>query len=202
MDVPVIAGRAFDRAHGDDKAPLYEDHFDPKTPVNVVIDRSFSDQLGFESPDSAVDQIVYMGLSQHGLPDQPMRIIGVVDDKPLDFAGLGASASLFRLGSGMPQVVVRISGKNVSGALEAIRGEWAKLAPARFPLFVRGPALCPRLRAVRPGAQAFIGLAVFAFVISTIGLFGMATHVANRRRHEIGVRKTLGASTGRSWSCC
>ena len=28
-----------------------------------------------------------------------------------------------------------------------------------------------------------------------IGLIGMGTHVAVRRRHEIGVRKTLGAST-------
>jgi putative ABC transport system permease protein len=196
MDVPIVAGRAFDRARGEDKAPLYEDHFDPKTPVNVVIDRAFSDQLGFASPAAAVDQIVYMGLSQHGLPDQAMRIIGVVANKPLHFAGLGASASAFRLGSGMPQVVVRISGKDIPGALEAIKGVWAELAPGQVfhysfedQLFAQGYELYGRV------AQAFTALALFAFAISTIGLVGMGSHVAIRRRHEIGVRKTLGAST-------
>ncbi|TLY75760.1 MAG: FtsX-like permease family protein [Gammaproteobacteria bacterium] len=41
------------------------------------------------------------------------------------------------------------------------------------------------------------GLAGFAFLIAMMGLFGMAIHVTNRRRREIGIRKTLGASARR-----
>jgi putative ABC transport system permease protein len=37
-------------------------------------------------------------------------------------------------------------------------------------------------------------LATTAFLISSVGLLGIAVHVASRRRHEIAVRKTLGSS--------
>jgi putative ABC transport system permease protein len=43
----------------------------------------------------------------------------------------------------------------------------------------------------------FAVLATMAFGICVAGLFGMAIFVAGRRRREIGVRKTLGASTPR-----
>ena len=41
----------------------------------------------------------------------------------------------------------------------------------------------------------FIGLAIFAFLIASMGLFSTATYLSNRRRKEIGIRKSVGAST-------
>jgi putative ABC transport system permease protein len=196
MDMPLVAGRPYERDRGDDKSARDEDHFDPNTPVNLVIDSAFSRQLGFASPRAAVDQIVYIGLHQHGLPDQPVRIIGVVSDRPLHFVGLGASASVYRLGIGEQQVMAKISRDDVPGAIKAIKGVWNQLAPDQVfqyefedQLFAQGYEIFGRV------GQAFVGLAAFAFAISTIGLVAMGFHVANRRRHEIGVRKTLGAST-------
>ena len=43
--------------------------------------------------------------------------------------------------------------------------------------------------------RLFQALSLLAVLISATGLFGMAVHVANRRVHEIGVRKSLGAAT-------
>jgi putative ABC transport system permease protein len=37
-------------------------------------------------------------------------------------------------------------------------------------------------------------IAVTAFFISSVGLLGIAVHIASRRRHEIAIRKTLGSS--------
>jgi len=38
------------------------------------------------------------------------------------------------------------------------------------------------------------GLSAFAFLIAIMGLSGLAIHVTTRRRREIGIRKTLGAT--------
>ncbi|HEY3405769.1 MAG TPA: FtsX-like permease family protein, partial [Ohtaekwangia sp.] len=45
-------------------------------------------------------------------------------------------------------------------------------------------------------ASIFASLAIF---ISCMGLFGMASFVAEQRRKEIGIRKILGASVGNLW---
>jgi len=51
-------------------------------------------------------------------------------------------------------------------------------------------------RQVNPYADAVGWVALCALAIALSGLVGMSVHIANRRTHEIGVRKTLGASTG------
>jgi len=38
------------------------------------------------------------------------------------------------------------------------------------------------------------GLSAFAVIIAIMGLIGMAIHITSRRLHEIGIRKTLGAT--------
>jgi putative ABC transport system permease protein len=42
--------------------------------------------------------------------------------------------------------------------------------------------------------RVLIGLAAFALLISGIGLFGMASYLADRRTREIGIRKVQGAT--------
>ena len=197
MNMRVLAGRAYDRDRGEDRPLSGIRDFVSSTPVNVVVDRAFTEKLGFASPQAAVDQIIYLPLSMAKLPDQPCRIIGVVEDKPLHIVGMGATSNVYFLGKDPYYILVRVSANDVPGAIAAIRGVWQRMAPQGSyfyydfvdQLFAQSYELLGRVNLV------FGGLALFAFVISTIGLFGMASHVASRRRREIGVRKTLGAST-------
>jgi ABC-type antimicrobial peptide transport system permease subunit len=46
-------------------------------------------------------------------------------------------------------------------------------------------------------AGIFAALAIF---IACLGLFGLATHLADHRRKEIGIRKVLGASVPQIWA--
>jgi putative ABC transport system permease protein len=196
FDIPVLAGRVFDRAHSDLPPPnRNRNAAGPAQPINVVIDRVLARQFGFSSPSQAVDQTVYFpGLL--GERVQPYQIIGVVDSHPLYLRGLGATSNIYQLaqGAGLTNVVVRLSADDISGGVAAVETAWRKISPQaplqrRFvdDLFNENFEKFARL------SQVFLGLTGFAFFISIIGLFGMAVQVAGRRIHEIGVRKSVGA---------
>lgn len=197
FDVPVLAGRVFDRAHSD-LPPQNQNRNGPgppAQPINVVIDRVLARQLGFGSPSEAVDQTVYFP-GVLGQRVQPFQIIGVVENHPLYLRGLGATSNIYQLaqGAGLTSVVVKLSADDVSGGVAAVEAAWRKISPQsplqrRFvdDLFNENFEKFARL------SQVFVGLTAFAFFISIIGLFGMAVQVAGRRIHEIGVRKSVGA---------
>lgn len=184
FDAEVLAGRTFSREHGEDVP-------EPGRPMNVVVDRALLDQLGFASPQEAVGQELSMG----GV----LRIIGVVEQSRFSITRRYGTSTIYRLQ--MPSTfnaVVRISPDDVAGALAGIDATWQRLAPdvairRHFleDLFDEAYATFGRI------GRTVTALAVIAFVISVTGLFGMATWAASRRRHEIAVRKTQGASTRR-----
>ena len=196
MDMKVVSGRVFERARGEDK-PIAPGATPPRTPFDVVIDEAFSRQIGAPTPQEAVGKNLYLPAGPNGR-QLKARIIGVVANKPLHFSGLGTSSNMYTLDPNPESVLVRLSKDDVSGALKAVRQVWDKMAPGHVlqydfedQLFAKGYAMFLNL------GRALNGLALFALAISIIGLFGTAIHAANRRRHEIGVRKTLGASTRR-----
>jgi putative ABC transport system permease protein len=198
MGQKVVAGRVFGRQRGEDRPYQGAKTFDTNRPLNVVIDRALSGQLGFATPQDAVGKIVYNPTAGPDISDQPLRIIGVVENKPLHFSGLGATANIYWLNTRSDYVVVKLAGRDIPGALKTIEGVWQRLAPGQvFQYDFEDQLFSQGYRQFGYLSQAFVGLAVFAFVISIIGLIGMAAHASSRRRHEIGVRKTLGADTGR-----
>jgi putative ABC transport system permease protein len=168
----------------------------PQDEQRIVVDRAFTQELGFESPEAAVDRIVYRPGSES---DTPMRIIGVVEDKIMVFFDIGdMRASMYSLRGELPYEVVSVSKDDIAGGLDRIDAVWKQLAPnvAIERMFVDDVFNRVYETYLRI-SQVFRGLASIAFLISVTGLFGIATLVAGRRMREIGVRKTHGASTGR-----
>lgn len=159
-----------------------------------MVDRAFTESFGLESPQAAVDRIVYFPSDDS---DTPMRIVGVVENRIMVFFNIGdLRASIYTLRGELPYEVVKVSKDDVAGGLEHIDAVWKQLAPnvAIERMFVddvfnRVYETYLRL------SQVFSGLAAIAFLISVTGLFGTATLVAGRRMREIGVRKTHGATT-------
>jgi putative ABC transport system permease protein len=94
--------------------------------------------------------------------------------------------------------LVRIDRQNVSGALAAITRAWSQLSP-NTPVDIQffDDLFAQAYRQFNRISQLFILLASTAFAIASVGLLGIAVHVASRRRHEVAVRKTLGSSAGR-----
>jgi putative ABC transport system permease protein len=194
FEMPLLAGRVFDREHAD--RPV------PQEVQNIVVDRALIEEFDLGSAAHAVGQIVYipkrLTAGFGGTAAQPLRIVGVVETRPLAVMGSGPTSTIYTFAESLPMQIARISATDVSGALDEIDALWERLAPGfaierRFvdDYFEQSYANFTRI------SQIFSGLALLALLISTIGLFAMALLVANRRAHEIGVRKTLGAGTGR-----
>jgi putative ABC transport system permease protein len=202
FSVPVVAGRVFDRDHGEDavqprSVPASSDS--EPMPQNVVVDRQFVTVLGFASPADAVGKLVYRPMPQAAsFRPPPFRLIGVVEDRSFSLFKLpnGAAGDMYELQPNLGITVARIAAADVGSALARIDADWKQLAPNVAPIrrfyddaFERSYAGYERT------SQLFSTLAAMAFGICVAGLFGMAIFVAGRRRREIGVRKTLGATT-------
>jgi len=193
LDIPVLAGRAFDREHND-LPPQGPPGENPST-INLVIDRVLAQQLGFGSPAAAVDQIIYFP-GVLGQKPQAFRVVGVVESRPLFLRGLGATSNVYQLsgGVGMQNVIVRLAADDVGGGVAAAEAVWRRLAPQiPFQRRFMDEMFNENFKTYARVNQVFGGLAAFAFLISLVGLFGMAVQVAGRRTHEIGVRKSVGA---------
>jgi putative ABC transport system permease protein len=214
FNVPLLAGRVFDRSHAEDlRLPPKAAQSgtsggsvgEPQVegPVlNVIVERQFVEALGLGTPSDAIGARIYQPAPPiAGAPRQPpMQIIRVVENRSFSFwkmptASVGA---IYTLLPNQDFTVARIAARDIDRALRGIDSAWRDLAPnvaisRRFldEIFERAYSQYVRVN------QLFITLSVIAFAICVSGLFSMAFFVAGRRRREIGVRKTLGGTTGR-----
>lgn len=192
LDIPLLAGRVFDREHND-VPPRDQGPSAPRSTINIVIDRALAAQLGFTSPAEAVAQRVWFP-GGFGQPAQPYEIIGVVESKPLFLRGFGATSSVYTLTTNAQNIIVRLAADDIGGGVAAAEAVWRHLAPqAPFNRRFMDEMFNETYDKYARVNQVFTGLAALAFAISVVGLFGMAVQVAGRRRHEIGVRKSVGA---------
>jgi putative ABC transport system permease protein len=191
LDIDLLAGRALDEDLGDADAqgPL------ASTSRRVVVDRALVEQFGLGSPAEAVGRLLYAPALAGPNAAKPSEIVGVVDNRRFTFRGGGAEGVMYGLGRDLGVTYVRVAAGDVGGALAGIDSAWKRLAPnvaidRRFfdETFNQAYETFARLNRV------FGAMSLMALAISTAGLVGIATLVVGRRRREIGVRKTFGAT--------
>ncbi len=187
----LIAGRLFDSAHADDRG-LLTDEQRKLVGRNIVINRKAATALGFASPAAAVGRAISDG-------ERDSTIVGVVDDlrfrsprDPVD----PVAYSYNTVDVPVPFAAVRYTGdpKAMAGAMEAA---WKRVVPG-VPFLARSVEDNLFVRYYKADAQRsrlFTIGAVLAILIGCIGLYGLAAFDTARRVKEIGIRKTLGAST-------
>ncbi|MEM6648222.1 MAG: FtsX-like permease family protein [Bacteroidota bacterium] len=180
LGLDIIAGRTFDRAYLTDA--------DDAVIVNETAVRTF----GWESPEKAVGK--YLD-SPSGHPRG--RVIGVIRD----FHQHGLQNSIAPVVFGVaPQyqrfVLVRVRPEQIQPALAQIEETWTSFYPG-YPLQTSflDDRFAEQYEQEAQLTRVFGTVGVLALLIACLGLFGLATFSAARRTKEIGVRKTLGAST-------
>jgi putative ABC transport system permease protein len=195
VGIRIVAGRDFDRGRND--APLaFFPRGDEPTPA-AIIDLSLLHQLGWERPEQAVDQIIYR-VAPWDPADrgQPVHVIGVSDNGYPRLVGPNADSNIYvRSPFSINVPLVRVSRTDIPGALAHIDSVWKRLVP-KVPLRRQflDELFNTAYATYSTVSRVLTGLAAFAFLIAVMGLIGMAIHVTGRRRREIGIRKTLGAT--------
>ena len=197
MSLELVAGRGF--AADRDATPSLSTPNDTSQPRSIIVDAILAQEMGYATPQAAIDQIVY---SAGAAPARPMRIVGVVEADMMRLTGVsgdmaGTAYSYYPVfpPSAPRRAVIRIAGRDVASAVASITRTWDQLAPntpVRIQFFDQLFEQSYRQQA-RTG-QIFMMLGLVCFVIASVGLLGIAVHVASRRRHEVAIRKTLGSS--------
>lgn len=130
------------------------------------------------------------------------RIVGVIKDVLMESPYKPVTPTVFFLGTWYHATVnIRINPHNsTSDALGKIESVFKQYAPAMpFDYKFADTDYAKKFAAedrIGKLAGCFAGLAI---LISCIGLFGLASFVAEQRTKEVGIRKVLGASVANLW---
>jgi putative ABC transport system permease protein len=175
----LLAGRAFS-------------HDFPKDPdTSVIVTASAARLLGFRTPKDAIGKTVLTNWDGwKGI------IVGVVNDyhqvslkaplQPTLFTCDWYEGDYFSL---------RLQTGHLSQTLQYVEQSWLKAFPGNpFDYFFLDEYFNRQYAGERQFGQLFTTFAIFAILISCLGLFGLSAYTASQRIKEIGIRKILGAS--------
>ncbi|MGW8192399.1 ABC transporter permease [Sphingomonas hankookensis] len=184
----LLAGRWFDDAHGaDDIAGR-----DQAKGVNIVVNRRALSTLHLGSPEEAVGKTVGGG--------RPRTVIGVVDDMRFDTPRKALPPTYYmyyRLPEkiGTSVTTIRTTG-DPRAAMQAVQALWQRMMPqVPFSAKTADQRLADFYEADDRATRLFGIGAGLAVLIGCVGLWGLASFNTSRRTREIGIRKTLGASS-------
>ncbi len=190
IQLKLLAGRLLDHEHGDELVPA--EQLRPGQEVPIVIDRALAEALGWNDPNEAIDKLIQIV----GGEQIRVRIVGVVENGYPRLVGPNTASNAYDLWpqrSGLP--LIRISREHLPETVKFIDSTWDSLAPS---LQIRREFTDALFDGAYQGYSrihsTLNGLCAFAFIIAIMGLCSLAIHVTTRRRREIGIRKTLGAT--------
>lgn len=93
-------------------------------------------------------------------------------------------------------ISIRLQSKNISGNINQIDKKWTEMEPGfPFDYTFLDQSFSELYNSEQQIGKLFIYFSIIAIFIACLGLFGLASFMAEQRTKEIGVRKALGASS-------
>ena len=134
--------------------------------------------------------------AKHGA--RGFTVIGVVPDFPTGSVRVPVAPTAYFVDPPLfGMLSIRIQSGGMAGALAGIRNLWVATGQQGLPKILPLEQYAEGLyRDILLEGILFALAAAVALFIACIGLFGMASFMAEQRTKEIGIRKVLGATTG------
>jgi putative ABC transport system permease protein len=158
-------------------------------PRPVIATETAIRALGFESPESALDQEIDIANGNIS------RVVGVLRDFNWSSAHRERENAFYWLGRGLGQISIKVSTDNLPATLSSVEKVYQELFPGNpFQYAFVDETFANQYRNDQRFARLFSVFAALAMFIACLGLFGLVTFTAQQRTKEIGIRKVLGAS--------
>ena len=157
----------------------------------VIINETTAKILGYADP---IGKKIYTSLDAQG-NSTAYTIIGVVKNFNFESLHQDVGPLAFLLGGGSGLAAFKINATDAKSLIAQIQNKWKTLASA-LPFSYRflDDSFDEMYRAEQRVGKIALIFSVLAIFIACLGLFGLATFIAEQRTKEIGIRKVLGAS--------
>ena len=177
MGMQIIKGRNFSKDFGSDSTA-------------VIINETTAKLIGYKYP---LGQKIY-GTDNNNKP-VAYNIIGVVKNFNYESLRQNISALGFFLGNSKGFVSFKVNTGNINNLISQVENKWKAMAPTMpFSYRFMDDSFDEMYRSEQRVGKIAIIFSVLAILIACLGLFGLATFIAEQRTKEIGIRKVLGAS--------
>ncbi len=166
--------------------------------MSIVINKSTARIMGFDDPIGEEIRWKAFWSNQVGT----YRVIGVIDDMVRRSPYTPAMPAIYFLSDNTSWINIRLNqATSTTVALAKIEETFATIIPSvPFDYKFADAEYALKFKAEERIGKLATVFACLAILISCMGIFGMASFVAEQRTKEIGIRKILGASVGQLWN--
>jgi putative ABC transport system permease protein len=180
----VIDGRTFSRDIASDSSA-------------IIINESAAQQMKLENP---VGETVHWKNLAWNM-DKDFHIVGVIQDMVMDSPFEPVRPAIYLNMGGAGWMYLRINpAMSTAEALPQIERTFKKVIPGvPFDYKFASQEYATKFSTEDNIGRLAIVFTTLAILISCLGLFGLASFVAEQRTKEIGIRKVLGASVSNLW---
>lgn len=177
LGIQVLSGRNFSPEFGADSSAM-------------ILNEVAVKQLGYRNP---IGQKVYTWESGDAVVSYD--IIGVVKDFHFESLRQDIGPLCFTLDRSTGHISFKVNTANIAGIIEAAEAKWKNMAVGMpFSYKFMDESFNEVYRAEQRIGIIALTFSLLAIIIACLGLFGLATFLAEQKTKEIGVRKVLGAS--------
>lgn len=177
LGMEIIRGRNFSPEFGADSS-------------TIIINETTAKVIGYDDP---VGKKLY-STDQDG-KSFAATILGVVKNFHFESLRKNVGPLSFRLGNNRWVSAYRVQTTDIKNLVAKIETKYKEMAPGMpFSYQFLDESFDNMYREEQRVGKVALTFAILAILIACLGLFGLATYMAEQRTKEIGVRKVLGAS--------
>lgn len=186
-----------------------DEDYIPTMEMEIIEGRNFSADMKTDSTGLIVNEAAAKFLGNEGIINkslyrftnpqtkdtEELRIVGIVKD--FNFSSLREQVKplAFRYGTSRGSISLKVNTSDLQGILAQIKTKWEAVStglPLEYSFM--DDDFNQHYTGDRKIGQLFTIFAALAIFIACLGLFGLATFIAEQRTKEIGIRKVLGAT--------